>query len=171
MWNPDFLTRGNSKLAQISKPSMLLRAESLRKQKVRSSSPEIHPIASSRFLLSTTEGVKTTRSNRMKFRLRSSPLPLSSRLFYFFCEKRVLVLPKDTHRPFIFSLPHPSPLRFWSINPPLFFFSYALGDLSRKNKWVRDRLQWGLQPTENPTEIITVVTKRADSLLKTPNLA
>ena len=150
---------------------MLLRAESLRKQKVRSSSPEIHPIASSRFLLSTTEGVKTTRSNRMKFRLRSSPLPLSSRLFYFFCEKRVLVLPKDTHRPFIFSLPHPSPLRFWSINPPLFFFSYALGDLSRKNKWVRDRLQWGLQPTENPTEIITVVTKRADSLLKTPNLA
>ena len=32
--------------------------------------PEIHPIASSRFLLSTTEGVITTRSNRMKFRLR-----------------------------------------------------------------------------------------------------
>ena len=31
--------------------------------------PEIHPIASSRFLLSTTEGVITTRSNRMKFRL------------------------------------------------------------------------------------------------------
>ena len=122
MWNQDFLTRGNSKLAQISKPSMLLRAESLRKQKVRSSSPEIHPIASSRFLLSTTEGVKTTRSNRMKFRLRSSPLPLSSRLFYFFCEKRVLVLPKDAHRPFIFSLPHYSPLRLWSINPPLFYF-------------------------------------------------
>ena len=36
---------------------------------------EIHPIASSRFLLSTTEGVTegviTTRSNRMKFRLAS----------------------------------------------------------------------------------------------------
>ena len=32
--------------------------------------PETHPIASSRFLLSTiTEGVITTRSNRMKFRL------------------------------------------------------------------------------------------------------
>ena len=31
--------------------------------------PEIHPIASSRFLLSTTEGVITTRSNRMKFML------------------------------------------------------------------------------------------------------
>ena len=34
--------------------------------------PDIHPIASSRFLLSTTyvtEGVITTRSNRMKFRL------------------------------------------------------------------------------------------------------
>ena len=34
--------------------------------------PDIHPIASSRFLLSTTyvtEGVITTRSNEMKFRL------------------------------------------------------------------------------------------------------
>ena len=32
--------------------------------------PEFHPIASRRFLLSaTTEGVITTRSNRMKFRL------------------------------------------------------------------------------------------------------
>ena len=31
--NPDFITRGNSKLAQLSKPSMLLSAESLRKQK------------------------------------------------------------------------------------------------------------------------------------------
>ena len=28
-----------------------------------------HPIASNHFLLSATEGVKTTRSNRMKFRL------------------------------------------------------------------------------------------------------
>ena len=125
MWNPDFLTRGNSKLAQISKPSMLLWAESLRKQKSTfffawNSSDCFESFSPS--ILSTTEGVKTTRSNRMKFRLRSSPLPLSSRLFYFFCEKRVLVLPKDAHRPFIFSLPHYSPLRFWSINPPLFYF-------------------------------------------------
>ena len=34
-----------------------------------SQQPEIHPIALSRFLLSTTEGIITTRSNRMKFRL------------------------------------------------------------------------------------------------------
>ena len=54
---------------------------------------------------------------------------------------------------------------------PAVLFSYALGDLSRKNKWVRNRLQGGLQPTENPTATITVFTKRADSLLKTLNLA
>ena len=54
---------------------------------------------------------------------------------------------------------------------PAVLFSYALGDLSRKNKWVRNRLQWGLQPIKNPTGTITVVTKRADSLLKTLNLA
>ena len=68
----------------------------------------------------------------------------------------------------------PSPTQPFALlvnkSPAVFFFSYALGDLSRKNKWVRDRLQWGLQPTKNPTGIITVVTKRADSLLKTPNL-
>ena len=32
--------------------------------------PEFHPIALSRFLLSATKGVITTRSDRMKFRLR-----------------------------------------------------------------------------------------------------
>ena len=35
--------------------------------------PEFHPIASSRFLLSTTEGVITTRGNRMKFKLPARP--------------------------------------------------------------------------------------------------
>ena len=33
-----------------------------------SSQPEFHPITSSRFLLSVTEGVITTRSDRIKFR-------------------------------------------------------------------------------------------------------
>ena len=48
---------------------------------------KIHPIASSRFLLST-EGVITTRSNRMKFRLRSV-------LFsYKWCESRLVTVCK-----------------------------------------------------------------------------
>ena len=37
--------------------------------------PEIHPIASSRFLLSITERVMTTLSNRMKFRLQKVRIP------------------------------------------------------------------------------------------------
>ena len=41
--------------------------------------PEIHPIASSRFLLSTTEGVITTRSNRMKFRLQQMVIRVISK--------------------------------------------------------------------------------------------
>ena len=154
---------------------MLLWAESLRKQKSTfffawNSSDCFESFSPS--ILSTTEGVKTTRSNRMKFRLRSSPLPLSSRLFYFFCEKRVLVLPKDAHRPFIFSLPHYSPLRFWSIlNPPLFYFLTRLVISQEKISGSGKGYRGGLQPTKNPTATMTVFTKRADSLLKTLNLA
>ena len=49
----------------------------------------IHPIAPSRFLLSTTEGVITTRGNRMKFRLPARPARVSRCRFWVilsFCD-------------------------------------------------------------------------------------
>ena len=59
-----------------------------------------HPSASSRFFLSTTEGVITTRSNRMEFRLPSTysysfdvcSVNISSFVVYLFCflDKRAL---------------------------------------------------------------------------------
>ena len=70
-----------------------------------------------------------------------------------------------------FSPSPPQPFALMVNKSPAVLFSYALGDLSRKNKWVRNRLQGGLQPTENPTATITVFTERADSLSKTLNLA
>ena len=44
--------------------------------------PEFHPISSSRFLLSTTERVITTRSNRMKFKLPARPARVSRCRFW-----------------------------------------------------------------------------------------